>query len=192
VTTFRESTEFLRGRTGERIVATWLQHRGWFVIPSYDYSGEDGEKAPKMHGQREAFVLPDLDVCKAGTRRWAEVKTKAAPTFTRITGRFEHGIPLRHYNEYQRVQRETGCHVYLFIVEEDTQIVIAESLDQLSKSVRRVDPRDPRPGLTNSGWRMARTGMAFFPRESFRFAQISVNDIVAEAAARHAATGTHA
>lgn len=30
----------------------------------------------------------------------------------------KHGIPLRHYRHYQRVQAETGAYVWLFVFEE--------------------------------------------------------------------------
>src|SRR5690606_40649353 len=73
---FREKEEFRRGRNGERLVAELLQSRGWYVIPSYDYSGEDGDKPPRLQGAVDAFPLPDLDVARDGQRRWAEVKTK--------------------------------------------------------------------------------------------------------------------
>lgn len=49
---FRERPEFLKGRSGELIVARWFQERGWYVIPSYDYSGEDGNKAPSGDSAR--------------------------------------------------------------------------------------------------------------------------------------------
>src|SRR5690606_34450197 len=74
---FRETAEFQRGRTGERLVAELLQSRGWYVIPSYDYSGEDGDKPPRLQGLREAFPVPDLAIARDGIRSWAGVKTKA-------------------------------------------------------------------------------------------------------------------
>ena len=53
-----------------------LQARGWHVIPSYDYSGEDGCKAPRMQGVDSWFTLPDLDIARNGKRFWVEVKAK--------------------------------------------------------------------------------------------------------------------
>ena len=154
---FRETAEFQRGRTGERLVAELLQSRGWFVIPSYDYSGEDGDKPPRLQGLREAFPVPDLDIARDGQRRWAEVKTKAAATYTRLTGRLEHGIPKRHYWAYKRVQEITGCEVWLFIYEEQTGDVLCARLDDL-ESVKRE----------YNGQKMSRGGMVFFPRSTFK------------------------
>lgn len=159
---FRETAEFQRGRAGERLVAELLQSRGWYVIPSYDYSGEDGDKPPRLQGLREAFPVPDLDIAKDGQRRWAEVKTKAAASYTRITGRLEHGIPKRHYRAYKRVQEITGCEVWLFIYEEETGEVLFAKLDDLEAVKREYD-----------GPKMSRGGMVFYPRDAFNvFARI--------------------
>lgn len=154
---FRESPKFQKGRSGEKLVAGLLKQKGWFVIPSYDYSGEDGDKAPKLEGLREGFPVPDLDIAKDGTRRWAEVKTKASAIYTRITKRLEHGIPLRHYRSYQKVQKVTGCEVWLFVCEEDTGEVLCAKLDYLQCHARIYD-----------GSKMSRGGMAFFPRDAFQ------------------------
>jgi hypothetical protein len=61
---FRASSYFVRGRSSEQRVAQLLQKRGWFVIPSYDYASEDGNKAPKLQGQLGSHMIPDLDVSK--------------------------------------------------------------------------------------------------------------------------------
>lgn len=155
-TDFRASPEFKRGRTGERMIASLLQKDGWFIIPSYDYSGEDGDKAPRLEGLQAAYPVPDLDIARDGERRWAEVKTKAAATYTRITGRFEHGIPKRHFESYMRVQKITGCQVWLFIYEENTGKVLYGKLDDLAAVRREYD-----------GGKMSRGGMIFFPRDAF-------------------------
>ena len=159
---FRETEEFRRGRNGERLVAELLQSRGWYVIPSYDYSGEDGDKPPRLQGAVTAFPLPDLDVARDGQRRWAEVKTKKRADYTRITGRLEHGIPKRHYRAYKRVQEITGCEVWLFIYEEETGEVLFAKLDDLEAVKREYD-----------GPKMSRGGMVFYPRDAFNvFARI--------------------
>src|SRR5690606_7501752 len=110
----------------------------------------------RLQGLREAFPVPDLDIARGGIRRWAEVKTKAAATYTRLTGRLEHGIPKRHYRAYKRVQEITGCEVWLFIYEEDTGDVLCAKLDELEAVKREYD-----------GPKMSRGGMVFFPRDAF-------------------------
>lgn len=133
-----------------------LQGRRWYIIPSYDYSGPDGDRAPKIQGAHDGIVLPDLGIAQAGNMKWAEVKAKGRPTFTRKTGTYDHGIGYRKWCHYIRIQKETGVHVWLFIIEEDTQRLLAESLDVLGEG-RRYDDN-----------KMDLGGMVFWPREKFR------------------------
>ena len=132
-TPFRDRPEFLRGRNGEHLVADRAKRKGWFVIPSYDYGGEDGNKAPKLEGLNRGIVVPDLDIARDGQRRWVEVKTKQAPTLTRVTNRMEHGINVRHWESYREVERITGCKVFLVIYEEESGDVLGASLDAIVK-----------------------------------------------------------
>ena len=159
---FRETDEFKRGRTGERVVAGQLMNRGWFVVPSYDYSGEDGNKAPKMEGANLSLVIPDLDIAKHGDRRWIEVKTKWKADLYRKKKRLEHGISRRHYEHYQQVEAHTGTPVSLFIYEESTGIILCHRLSEL-----------PPPRIYDGG-KMGRDGMVFWPRDCFReFARVA-------------------
>lgn len=158
VSEFRQTPQWAVGRVGERAVCEWLKQRGWSVIRTADIAGENGEdKPPKLEGYPASYVVPDLDIARAGVRRWAEVKTKAAATFTRKTGRYEHGISLRHYRDYKRVQDITGCHVWIFIVEQEPQLLLADSLDKLDRVKREYD-----------GPMMSRGGMVFWPRDAFQ------------------------
>lgn len=153
---FNKTAEFEMGSEGEQIVKELLQKNGWFVIPSYAYTGPENDKAPKMEGTNTYFVIPDLDICKVGTRRWIEVKTKTEADYTRITQRFEHGIPLRHYYHYLEVQKESGCPVWLFVYELRTKTLLYASLNSLSHFIRKYE-----------GNKMSKGGMAFFPRDKF-------------------------
>ena len=100
-------------------------------------------------------MLPDLDACKDGGRRWVEVKTKSTATFTRMTQRLEHGIDRRHYNEYLSVQRITGTPVFIVVYEENTGEILWSSVDDLEPYKRFSD-------------KMGRGGMVFWPRERFK------------------------
>jgi len=157
VKSLRDTEEFKRGRNGERIVARLLQLAGYAIVPSYDYAGEDGEKAPRLQGIRESWVIPDLDIGQDGTRFWVEVKTKQAATLRHITGIYEHGMSLRQYQHYLEVQRITGTSVWLFVYEEDTDDVLFERLDRIALFERLYH-----------GNKMGRSGMVFFPRDRFR------------------------
>lgn len=159
---FTETQEFKRGRSGERLVAGVLKRRGCFIVPSYDYSGEDGNKAPKMEGEFAGYVIPDLDVARDGDRYWVEVKTKWTATLHRKSGTVEHGISLRHLDHYRKVQTITGAPVFLAVFEERDGIILIAKLDALG------EPR------VYDGGKMGRAGMAFWPRAKFRELRSSV------------------
>jgi len=159
---FTDSDEFKRGREGEQSVEQWLRARGDYVIRSYDYSGEDGDKAPRMHGLAERYALPDLDVCREGEdgepsrRWWVEVKAKHHAIEYRKLGRLEHGISLPLWMDYLQVQAISGCEVWIVIVEEETDEWLAQSLKVLGEVAREYDGDKMGPG-----------GMVFFPRDAF-------------------------
>lgn len=131
---FHERPEFLRGRAGEQRVSAWFQERGWYVIPSYDYSGSERDKAPKLKGLLDGFPVPDLDIARNGCRRWVEVKVKKSAIMGIISGEPEHGI--EHYDDYMRVARETGTEAWLAILEEDTGKLWGQSFNGLGEPRR--------------------------------------------------------
>lgn len=135
----------------------WLKDRGWYVVPSYDYSGSAGDKAPRLMGKREGFAVPDLDIAKAGKRMWVEVKVKSGPTLHRLSGTYEHGISRRLFNGYQRVETITGCQVWMMVIEEVGMGLLGRALADLGT------PR------VYSGDKMGWGGMVFWPRERFKF-----------------------
>ncbi len=162
---FHETEVFKRGQNGEQVVALMLKKKGWFVVPVHELTGEAKDKAPAMEGHRNRIVLPDLDVCRDGMRRWVEVKTKDKADYTRITKRLEHGIAQRLYEQYIEVQRLSGCEVWLAVYEETTGEVIARSLNKL-EPYKRLD----------NGDKMERGGMIFFPRDQFHpLGQVETN-----------------
>jgi hypothetical protein len=131
--TFRETSEFQRGRAGELVVAAWLKKRGCYVIPSYDYSGENGDKAPRLEGLWTGHPVPDLDVARNGNRFWVEVKTKEEPVIWLKTGEQRHGIDLRLLEHYQTVQVISGSPCWLFIYEELSCWLLGQLLDRLGE-----------------------------------------------------------
>lgn len=129
----RETREFLRGRAGEQIVAPWLMERGWFVIPSYDYAGEGGDKPPRLQGLPASHPVPDLDISRDGKRRWVEVKTKTDSVEWRITGELRHGIEYRLFKHYVTVERITGSECWLAILEESTGDLLGQTFTELGQ-----------------------------------------------------------
>lgn len=109
---------------------------GFWVVPSYDFSGTDGDKAPKMIGVSRGIILPDLDVCKDGRRLWVEVKTKLEASFYRRENREEHGFDKRHFSQYLEIQEITGCKVVVVFYETKTGRVLRASLEKLNECKR--------------------------------------------------------
>lgn len=112
------------GGEAEKAVSRWLQARGWYVLPTYDYSGEDDNKAPKMEGFKRSLVIPDLLAAQfAHGSCWLEVKRKTKADYTYTTGRHETGISLRLWNDYKAVAHETGIDAsVIFVHEREDQI----------------------------------------------------------------------
>lgn len=133
-TAFRETDEFRHGRAAEQLVARWLMEiRGCYVIPSYDYAGEDGDKAPKLQGLWHGYPVPDLDVSKEGNRFWVEVKSKGYSPIYRKVGERRHGIDLCLLEHYRTVQAISGSPCWLFIYERDTTWLLSQSLRTLGE-----------------------------------------------------------
>lgn len=120
------------GRMGERLVARWFQSHNWGVIPSYDYTGSNGEKAPRLMFEAASHVVPDLDLCRSGRRWWVEVKTYADAAENKRLGCKVHGIKQRHFDDYVSVERESGTPVAIAILELSTGLLLTGALDRLS------------------------------------------------------------
>jgi hypothetical protein len=140
-TGFRERPEFMRGRAAEERVSAWLQVRGWYVIPSYDYAGDDRDKAPRLQGFKIGHPIPDLDISKTGTRIWLEVKSKSRTIFWRKTQKHQHGIDLRLLEHYQLVEKITGSPCWIAIYEEWNGVLLGQAISKLG---------EPRVGLNTS------------------------------------------
>lgn len=151
MTNIRERPQFTLGRSAELIVADWLRQLGWYVIPSYDYSGDDGNKAPRLQGLTKRFPIPDLDIAQNGHRRWVEVKAKTKANWTWKTQQYEHGI--EHYDDYIQVEQETGTEAWLAIYEITTTCLLMQSFNMLG---------EPRRSTMNG------TRMAYWPRDAFK------------------------
>lgn len=137
-TNFRDLPEFRLGRTVEEGIARIMMKCGWRVNPTYAYSGEEGNKAPKalFIGGPE-YVLPDLMVMRDGVTRWVEVKAKTKANYRRDANYFEHGVDFDNWLDYQRIEDESGNAVYLCIFENDTGQVYIAPLSHLKGRERR-------------------------------------------------------
>lgn len=127
---FTENREY--GKQAEVSVSGWLKKRGCAIIPSYDYSGDGDNKAPRISTSNTDYVVPDLDVSSKGNRYWVEVKRNNHAAFNRALGIYVHGIKKRHYEHYLKVQEITGCIVWLFVEEDSTGKLLIAKLNDLT------------------------------------------------------------
>ena len=105
------------GHAGERLVVSFLNARGSGVIPSYDFTGSDGQKAPRLMFSAHGLVIPDLDVSKDGIRSWLEVKTYHGPARNEREDCLVHGIERRLFDQYLGVEQATGTPVWIGVLE---------------------------------------------------------------------------
>jgi len=103
------------GRAGESIIAKWLIGRGFSVLPAYEKIINEG-KGPQLYAASGGIIAPDLVAIRSRSVLWVEAKHKTAFSWHRITNRWVTGIDLRHYYEYQIVQRETELPVWLLFL----------------------------------------------------------------------------
>ena len=92
------------GKTGESVIAKWMNRRGFSVLPVYEI--EQGKfKGPALYSVNAQLIAPDmLAFTPDGQARWIEAKTKSAFTWHRKSGTWQTGINLRHYLDYLKVQ----------------------------------------------------------------------------------------
>ena len=125
-------------RESEEMVCAFLRARGWWCLPTYDFSGKGDNKAPKLLAPagEASLVLPDLQCFRDGKQRWYEVKRKSAATFYQIGGYLTTGISQRHYDQYRRVQDETCAEVVIVFAHEQEAEVRGDTLDGLERLAR--------------------------------------------------------
>jgi hypothetical protein len=117
LTSFSESIPYQFGLVGEKEIVRILQQYGAYVIPQYNYAEDDEFKGPRMHGGEDELILPDLDVCRQGSRIWVEVKTKSDMNLHRISGDYVHGFNRKHYAHYLNVEQASGNEVWVIFIE---------------------------------------------------------------------------
>jgi len=102
--TFAQQFQF--GRTAESAIAKWFMRRGFPVLPVYEILISRG-KGPQLFTSEGGLVAPDM-LAFAKRITWIEAKHKDAFTWWGIGQRYETGIDLRHYLDYQQVAEKTN------------------------------------------------------------------------------------
>jgi len=139
-----------RSKVYEMQFGGYLRQRGYYVLPTYDYSGLGDKKAPALHGKNESLVIPDLLAWRDGRAVWFEIKLKEHADFNRVRQHAVTGFSLRHYRHYQRVKAETAAPVYIIFVHLAEQCIKYGELDALPIS------------HIYDGEKMGKHGMVFF------------------------------
>lgn len=155
-TDFYSSKSFSKGYRAETILAQVLRADGYYVVILADNQERGQNGAPGARNGDQFITLPDFQILKRGHIAYAEIKFKSEATWTRTLQQEDHGIGLLKWKMYQRIERESGLPVYLFIYEGDSGAVLYNRLQNLAKVARFSDTD-----------KMDRGGMVFFPRASF-------------------------
>lgn len=130
----RSRPEWLFGDDVQQMLAEYFRSQRVYVVPSYDYAGPDGDRAPMLATNGDKLILPDLDVAANGVRAWVEIKAKDHAWRHNKCRRDEHGVDLRQFRHYQRVERETGTPVWLCVYERNTGAVLVTRIGALTES----------------------------------------------------------
>jgi hypothetical protein len=117
-----------RGLKGERLVREWLKLRGFYVLPA---SLIENGGAPALEGHLKRIIASNHLVAGSGETFWAEVKTYQRATFNQKRQRWEHGIPIRLWEQYKEGQRITGIPGYLFILQLNDNLILEGKLDDI-------------------------------------------------------------
>jgi hypothetical protein len=147
-------TKLDAAREWEKRLAAWVRGLGYYVIPTYDFSGVGESKAPKLLAPpgSQDLVLPDLLCWKDGRSRWLECKWKTEASFYRKGGYLTTGISTRLWSHYERVEKLTSSEVVLAFLHEKEGVIRGGSLAECRAAHSHIDPTD----------RMQRGGMHFF------------------------------
>ncbi len=104
------------GNIAEIDIVRRLEADGHIVEPMYGFNFGK-EKAP-MWGK---YIAPDLKVFLHGKQEiiWVEVKRKSHATFYRRERRFVTGVNCHPFDNYEKVQEDSGLKVLFFFVHDE-------------------------------------------------------------------------
>ena len=124
-----------RSKLYEIAFSDWLQRvRGYYVLPTYDYSGLANNKAPRLMCLDSGLVIPDLLAAGNGVFQWFEIKLKEKADLHRKSGNLVTGLPYRHWLDYQRVKQVTGSLVWIVFIHETENVICAGEIDNMPHS----------------------------------------------------------
>ncbi len=120
---FEDTDKYRFGREGEKWLRIWVQHKGYHVVALSDIDRNGG--TPVAESSEERIILPDDLLLKDGKPLFVEYKTKSRITYNQIRHRYEHGIPVRLWNDYRAIEIQSGIDGVLIILQlTDPKILI--------------------------------------------------------------------
>lgn len=135
VTSFNDLPQAKMGFEGEKHVIEELKQLGFFIFKCTDALDSDARseynKAPKIHGADVTYIFPDILAFRDSKSYLIEIKTKTEPTLFRKTQQLQHGINLRHYNDYLNVLKITNYDLWLAIYERSSHEILLRRLIDL-------------------------------------------------------------
>lgn len=135
---------FKRGLKGERLVREWLKLRGFYVLPA---SLIEAGGAPALEGYLKRIVASNSLVARAGETFWAEIKTYQRATFNQQRQRWEHGVPIRLWEQYIEGQCVTGIPGCLYILQLNERLILEGKLDDIQVgSIKTTGKHHPPSG----------------------------------------------
>jgi hypothetical protein len=172
MTAFHELPAAIVGQLGEAAGAALMRRDGASMI-SLCRIDTGGAPVLERGAARDALVLPDFQAFnwRGKQASFVEIKTYAAAARNDRFNLFVHGIPVRLYDHYCKIEQDTGLAVYLGINELDTGALrIADvSISKLQRlpclcrggchSVSAAKHLAPKKGIREMQW--------YFDRDDF-------------------------
>lgn len=129
------SEQRARSKVYEIAFSNWLQTRDWWILPTYDFSGSNDDKAPRLSLGNRKLVIPDLLAFRAAqSKAWFEIKVKAHADYNRKHACLVTGFAMRHLMHYREVKQLTGVPVYIVFIHEKEAVIKCCEIDTMPVS----------------------------------------------------------
>jgi len=164
VTAFRDLPATIVGELGEAAGASLMREDGASMIAlcRIDTGGAPVLERGKTSAPSKSLVLPDFQAFnwRGQSACFVEIKTYAQSAHNKKFGLQVHGIPVRLFEHYRNVEKETGLRVVLGVNELDTgALILSErSITELTKF----------PCLCRGGCKSVNSNMHISPSHGIR------------------------
>lgn len=146
------------GIPAERLLKRMFLQEGWNCTPA-KHQRVSSDSAEIIHGEENNLRNPDLFAIGNGEAIYVEVKQFTSPVKTKARGQYEHGIRRPKFEDYKKVNRDSGIPVWIFIFEPERGKLLARHIALLSE----LDPISPEKCKRQYGEQMT-----FFPRTDLK------------------------